>query len=342
MPSSKNEEALRKTLRLLAGVGDRDGYIKQVLTGLLELLGTTSGSFWLHDPLRDTNELVVAIGDGHDSAGEAFPSTDPTLVRLPVFFEAQCIGIFLFSHLPQPYYEHPELANARELVQLVVPLIRMAQRAEQDRQSAVLDERYRLACEVHDTLAQHFAGILLQLGVAQRIVKKQPEEAWLLVTQASALARRAVEEARNSIWALQPDALEYTDLAISLPHLVTQQTQGTGVQGQIRLYGKARPVPSDIGMNLLRIGQEALNNALRHAQPQHLFVELAFEETLVRLCLQDDGCGFDLENQAAGGGFGMIGMRQRAERIGALLTVRSQLGHGTEITVTVAVPTEKT
>jgi signal transduction histidine kinase len=206
--------------------------------------------------------------------------------------------------------------------------------AEQSRQAAVLEERNRIAREIHDTLAQAFTGILIQLGVAQRIVKQQPAEAWELVEHVGQLARQGLAEARRSVWALQPQALEYNDLANSLPHAIEQMTCDAPLCTHISVHGTPRLLPADVGMNLLRIGQEAVNNVLQHARAHELFVDLTFGAEEIRLCLQDDGVGFDLRHREDSGGFGLIGMRQRAERIGGQLTIACQPGRGTEVAVT--------
>ena len=224
--------------------------------------------------------------------------------------------------------------NQQELAeQAIVAQLLLQESQKRESKAAVLEERNRLACEIHDTLAQAFTGILIQLGVAQRIVKQQPEEAWNLITSVSELARQGLAEARRSVWALQPNALEYSDLASTLPHTITQMTSDTPLHGEIHIHGTPRSLPSDVGMNLLRITQEALNNTIRHAHAQNVFVELSFDAAWVRLCIQDDGQGFDLQYQQEGGGFGLIGMRQRVERIGGKLTLTSLPGRGTEVAV---------
>jgi signal transduction histidine kinase len=149
-----------------------------------------------------------------------------------------------------------------------------------------------------------------------------------------------VEEARRSVWALQPTASEYSDLAQSLSLAVTQMTADSPVQAEVHICGTPRLLPPDVGMNLLRIGQEAINNVLHHAQAQHIFVELAFETAGVRLCVQDDGQGFDPQNQGEGGGFGLTGMRQRVERLRGSLMVSSKPGQGTEVAVTMSIRQE--
>jgi signal transduction histidine kinase len=210
----------------------------------------------------------------------------------------------------------------------------LARLAEQSRQAAVLEERNRIAREIHDTLAQAFTGILIQLGVAQRIVKQRPEEAWELVGRVEQLARQGLAEARRSVWALQPQSLEYRDLANTLPDAVAQMVQGTPLLAHVHVHGTHRLLPADVGMNLLRIGQEAVNNTLLHAHAREICIDLTFEDDQIRLGLQDDGRGFDLRQREEGGGFGLIGMRQRAERIGGRLTISSRPGRGTEVVVT--------
>lgn len=260
-----------------------------------------------------------------------------TLLVIPLFLEDEFIGSFSVHSMHSRPYQSAEIELAQALAQQAVLAVQLARLAEQSRQAAVLEERNRLAREIHDTLAQAFTGMLIQLGVAQRIAKQQPEEAWSLIDHVAELARQGLSEARRSVWALQPESLEYSELADSLPRIVAQMTSDTSMQAEVHVYGMPRTLPSDVGMNLLRIGQEAVHNALRHAQAQKIFVELTFDAEQVRLCIQDDGQGFDPQHQEEGGGFGLIGMRQRAERIGGQLTVVSQPGQGTEVAVTAPV-----
>lgn len=209
--------------------------------------------------------------------------------------------------------------------------------AEQSRQAAVLEERNRLAREIHDTLSQVFTGILLQLRLAQRVFLQRPEEAWGLVQRASELVQQGLDETRRSVWALQPEAPEYRDLVGTLSRAVECMAPETAAQMELHIQGTPRALPPDVGMNLLRIGQEALTNALRHGQAQIVWIGLAFDDDRVQLRIQDDGQGFHLARQAEGGGFGLIGMRQRAERLGGQLTIASQPGRGTEVAVSVPI-----
>jgi signal transduction histidine kinase len=256
-----------------------------------------------------------------------------TVLLIPLFFENEFIGSFSIHSVRPCVYAPDEIELAQALAQQAVLAVQLARLAEQSRQAAVLEERNRIAREIHDTLAQAFTGMLIQLGVAQRIAGQQPEEAWSLIGHVSELARQGLAEVRRSVWALQPEALQYSDLASVLPRTIAQMTAATPIQAQVHIHGSPRSLAADVGMNLLRIGQEAVNNTLRHADARNIFIELTFDVEQVRLCIQDDGQGFELQHQEDGGGFGLIGMRQRAERIGGQLTIASQSGQGTEVAV---------
>lgn len=349
---------LLKTLHLLAGTSDPESFVRQIITGLLGLTEGRSGSFWQFDPTTQTSTLLVAVGSGPDSSPETLPNgaLDPVVeggnlhlnevasesasstvfVRIPLFVAEEFLGAFILALPPHCVFSSDVETVASTLAQLVVPVLRMARRAAEERLAVLQEERNLLACEVHDALAQHFAGILLQLSVAQRLADQQPEEAWHLVGQASALAQMAVADARRSVWALQPTAAEYRDLAATLSRTVTRMTTDTSLLSEVCVYGKPRLLTPDIGMNILRICQEALYNVLRHSGARRVVVELTFAEDHVRLCVQDDGKGFDQEgNQGKSGGFGLMAMQQRAERIGGRLAIYSRPKGGTEVAVTV-------
>jgi signal transduction histidine kinase len=209
----------------------------------------------------------------------------------------------------------------------------MERLAEHGRQAAVVDERNRIAREIHDTLAQSFAGILLHLRVAKRIVENRPEEAWGLIEHVSELAQQGLMEARRSVWDLQPEAMEYRNLAGALADNIGRIGTGTQANMKLRIHGSQRDLSPSMGMDLFRIGHEALTNALRHAKPRNVVIDLSFQTERVVLNVQDDGLGFDLDHQADSGGFGLVSMSQRAERLGGKLTIASKLGRGTEVSV---------
>jgi signal transduction histidine kinase len=204
-------------------------------------------------------------------------------------------------------------------------------RAEEARQTAVLEERSRMAREIHDTLAQAFTGILLQLGAAERVLADAPAQGQAHLQTAGDLAREGLAEARRSVQALRPQALEHEDLAAALKRMTEQLSTEPSTPITFRLTGAPRRLPAEVADHLLRMGQEALTNALRHAQASQIGVELTFAAEELRLCVTDDGRGFAREVPPRKGSFGLTGMQERAGLIGAQLTVESQPGCGTRV-----------
>jgi ligand-binding sensor domain-containing protein/two-component sensor histidine kinase len=206
--------------------------------------------------------------------------------------------------------------------------------------SAVLAERNRIAREIHDTLAQGFAGISLQLEAVDDTLEDSPTTARQHLDRARRLVRSSLTEARRSVWELRSSILDSNDLGNALSDIAQQLTSGTPVQTRVRTTGNVRRLPSLVENNLLHIGREALTNAVKHARATHIIVETKFERDGVSLLMKDNGCGFDFQNLSSsgieGGGFGLISMRERAEQIGARLAIQSQPGEGTEIFVEIS------
>lgn len=219
-----------------------------------------------------------------------------------------------------------------EQMTMAVELLRLA---EATKQAAIYEERNRVAREIHDTLAQAFTGISLQLEVAKSLVEADPQAVQQILNHISQLAEAGLSEARRSVWALYPPAAEYADLAQLLYESVEQMTRSTSIAVEINVQGTPCCLPPFIGMNLLRIGQEALTNALKHAQAQIVTIELVYERDRILLTIRDNGRGFTPPDtpDKFNGGFGLVGMYERCDRINAQLSLTSQPGQGTQILV---------
>ena len=203
--------------------------------------------------------------------------------------------------------------------------------AERERQSAILQERNRLAREIHDTLAQGFTGITIQLEAAEDALPHDPAQTNLHINRAIQLARESLAEARRSVRALRPQMLDDKDLPAALALYVRQITEGTSLHATFNVEGKPAALPMDIENDLLRIGQEALTNALKHAQANEIVVKLAFAPEQIQLSVQDDGSGFDPGLVVNRSGFGLLGMRERVERMGGVIAFSSEAGQGTRV-----------
>jgi signal transduction histidine kinase len=209
------------------------------------------------------------------------------------------------------------------------------ERAEAEaRWIAIIAERNRMAREIHDTLAQGFTAISVQLEAIRDKVADLPA-AKKHLELARTFVRSSLAEARRSIWDMRSQALENGDLAEALTNVARQLTADTNIKVDLVVKGDARRLPVIVENNLLRIGQEAITNAVKHAQPRRIGVELQFGKAEVLLRVEDDGLGFDSEAVHLGEqrGFGLLGMRERVQPLAARLVINSQPGSGTEIIV---------
>ena len=202
--------------------------------------------------------------------------------------------------------------------------------------ASILEERNRMAREIHDTLAQSFTGILAQVGAAKQVLTDDVEATQAHLDLIKELARTGLTEARRSVVALRPQLLEEGSLQSALHRLVAQlRTAALDTTLYYEIKGVVYSLPTEVESNLLRMGQEALTNAIRHANADEIRVELGYDRAQVCLRVKDNGQGFGVGSISSSEGFGLLGMSERAERIGAQLTIRSQPGQGTEIIVTV-------
>lgn len=223
--------------------------------------------------------------------------------------------------------------SLRRRVQLQTAII-----GKKIQREAVLEERHRVAREIHDTLAQSYSGIGFQI---ESVASQLPQESGVRrrLEIAKQMVRHGQEEFRRSLSNLRAQELERGALSEALGESGRQMTAGSGVAFQSSVRGATRRLEEGIENNLLRIGQECITNALRHARARCISVELSFEPGGVRMRIADDGQGFDPRTleQVGEGHFGWRGIRERAEQIRAGIEIESGAGHGTTIEITVRV-----
>jgi signal transduction histidine kinase len=207
----------------------------------------------------------------------------------------------------------------------------------QAREAGILDERQRMAREIHDTLAQGLTGVITQLQAAEQAAD-DPDGWRRHFAAASQLARESLSEARRSVDALRPEPLETGRLSDALADVAGRWSALHGIPAQVAATGAARPMPAVAEVALLRTAQEALANVAKHAAATRVGVTLSYLENEVALDVRDDGVGFDPDQPAnvasvAGrdGGFGLIAMRQRIEDLAGTLQVESEPGGGTAV-----------
>jgi signal transduction histidine kinase len=203
-----------------------------------------------------------------------------------------------------------------------------AQLLVQAREAGVLDERQRMAREIHDTLAQGLIGIITQLEAAE-LNKAQWQRH---LDTAMGLARESLSEARRSVHAVRPEALENARLPEALADVTRRWSEINGVAAEVTTTGTARPLHPDVEVTLLRTAQEALANVAKHAKASRVGLTLSYMEDLVTLDVRDDGAGFAETN---GSGFGLTAMRQRVRGLDGQLEIESEPGSGTAISATI-------
>ena len=205
--------------------------------------------------------------------------------------------------------------------------------SQQARELAVLEERNRMSREIHDTLAQGFTGIVIQLEAAEQALGDTPADVPGHLIRAKNLGRESLQEARRSVWNLLPQALEQRPLETALDEEV-KRFPATGHQEKVSfsVSGERHDLPSNIQAALLRICQESLTNVRRHAGATEVRVTLSFRPEAVSLQIEDNGGGFvfgAVKASGRDGGFGLAGMEGRVRSIGGTFTVKSHEGKGT-------------
>jgi signal transduction histidine kinase/ligand-binding sensor domain-containing protein len=198
--------------------------------------------------------------------------------------------------------------------------------------AVVLEERHRLARELHDTLEQTLAGIRLQLGVVARSLQA-PQKAEQSLTLAERMLARCIDEARRTVLDLRSQALEGTDLAGALADEARRMAQASAIQAEVRVSGVRRRLDASTEHHLLRIGQEALTNAVKHSGGDRVLLELHYGADDVQLVVQDNGRGLPAAVDARERHFGIQGMRERVARLGGSLEVGDRAGGGVEVRV---------
>lgn len=199
--------------------------------------------------------------------------------------------------------------------------------------ASVLEERNRIAREIHDSLAQAFTSILVHLEVASYKLETAPETVRQCIETSYELARSGLAEARRSIAELRPECLENRDLYTALCLLGTRIFAHSATQLVCHCEGERYLLQKEIEHDLLRIGQEALMNAAKYAKATEVELSLRYESGMCILQIKDNGSGFELSRASADQHFGLRGMTERAEQIGAKLTISTALGQGTNVTV---------
>jgi len=251
---------------------------------------------------------------------------------VPILVGGQVRGFIGVRHPDRAPYRPEEIELTQALAHQVMLALQLNEFAEQGQRAAVFEERNRMARDIHDTLAQGFTGVIVQLEAAEDAIScGSREEADAHLHRAGELARRSLSEARRSVHALRPQALQEHNFWEALKGTIKNTTVGTALHATFEAKGKIPELPQPWQENLLRIGQEALTNALKYAHARRFETRLSYKAKQLRLELRDDGDGFKVKDRHDG--VGLSGMRERVQQMGGELEIASSRGKGTKITV---------
>jgi signal transduction histidine kinase len=209
-----------------------------------------------------------------------------------------------------------------------------------ERQAGVLQERQRMAQEIHDTLAQGFISIVMQLETAEQALPDNLPVVKDRINKAREMARINLKEARRLVLALQPESLQQGSLVDVLHREAERWSQNTGIRAHFSVTGDPIALHPQMEVTLLRAIQEGCANVFKHAQAQEVNVTLSYMEDQIALDIQDDGQGFELQNPehpGGEGGFGLQVMRQRINEIGGVLIIESAPGQGTTLAIQIPI-----
>jgi signal transduction histidine kinase len=251
---------------------------------------------------------------------------------VPLLIGGQVRGFIGVRHPDQAPYRPEEIELTQALAHQVMLALQLNEFAEQGQRAAVFEERNRMARDIHDTLAQGFTGVIVQLEAAEDAIScGSRKEADKHLHRAGELARLSLSEARRSVHALRPQVLQKHNFWEALKGTIKNTTVGTALHATFEAQGKLPELPPSWQENLLHIGQEALTNTLKYAHARNFKTRLTYKTKELRLELRDDGDGFKAKDRHDG--VGLTGMRERVEQMGGELAITSSRRRGTKITV---------
>jgi len=261
----------------------------------------------------------------------------------PIKLNGETIGVLDIEHAEVGAFDPADADMLVTVADQVAIAIENARLWEQNRQLAIIEERNRIAREIHDTLAQNLTGITLQLEAAVQIHDTNPERAWERVEKALTLTKEGLDDVRRSVRNLRPAPLETRSLQNALADELARVESDTGARTEYEVADGLPRLPAHVEDALFRIAQESLNNVRRHANASQVRLSLEPEEVgWVRLRVRDNGVGFRPdETDPLRRTFGLTSMRERARLIGGELEVRSNRNRGTVIVARVPISMEK-
>lgn len=305
------------------------------------------------DETRSAAGWVASLGEEllvEDSQSQQYepikgwPDTKSQLL-VPIIHSSKVHGV-LDLHGNRPgQLDSIDQSAARIIAGQIAVGLEMAKLIEQSREQTLLQERSRLAREMHDSLVQKLASVHWQVSALTMDAESEDiaDELVQKIASISSMVQEALDEVRRSVWDLGADELEKSSLAEALERLVSNISQDSGIEGEFHFEGTGPVELPSVDSALLRITQEALNNVVAHSNASRFDVVLDIGESGLSLAIEDNGAGFDaadLPEPTWESGYGLVSMKQRAQLINADLDISSTAGSGTKVTLTLPIEVE--
>jgi signal transduction histidine kinase len=360
------DDELRRHLHL-------DEVLQSLVNTAVELLHADKGSLMVWDEKKEkltaraaygfNPETIshMAIGAGQGLAGKVALTGHPEIVedtlrngrvtlhivesekiralmQVPIRVTGEVFGVFSADYLQPHHFTEEEKRLLMAFAHRAGLAIETARLYEREEQLAVMQERNRLARDLHDSVTQSLYGITLYAEVATQLLKTgEMDKAGMNLQELKGMALDALAEMRLLIYELRPSAFEQEGLAAAIRIRLDSVEGRVGLETNFVVEGEV-VLPGPVEEGLYRIAQEALNNILKHASAKTVTISLAQESHMVRLEVADDGVGFDPLQASKAGCIGLQGMRERAQDIGAEFEIHSQPGSGTRVIVRRPIP----
>jgi nitrate/nitrite-specific signal transduction histidine kinase len=257
-------------------------------------------------------------------------------MAVPIRLSKDMMGVLDIKSAEKGAFNELDIFTASTLADFVAIGIENAHLYRNVRDIAILEERNRLAREIHDTLAQGFVGVIRQLEVAKRMVDKDTEQANKHLDQAETLARYSLNEARRSVMSLRQSLIEHISLPDAICDEATRFSEINDIPVNVNVSGQPVELKSDNEESLLRVFQEAIANIGRHSNASMVEVDLSYNDGNVNLSIHDNGVGFDTHKKKQGS-FGIIDMKERVSLLKGKIKIESNPGQGTTVTVRIPV-----
>jgi signal transduction histidine kinase len=308
-------------------------------------MGLTVGNDLLDHSVMDNFEHMKQLTIYHNTkkdsgpCGDCFDKDILSSLYAPLLIEDEIVGMFVFGRSRTRSFNEEDIQSCATLANQLAIVIKTKMLFAEQEKRLILEERNRLARDIHDGVAQSLAGAIMKLETAERKFLKVPEDALKLIQDSNEKLRKSLKEVRQSIYALRPYPTERVGLISAMNSRVSMLQQEHALEIHFETRGIEYPLSPMVEKIIFDIFQESMHNAIKHAKGTIFEILLSFQREHVLLKVKDNGLGFSLFQAMIKARnhphFGILQMNESAERIQASLQIDSKEGEGTEINLTI-------